>query len=251
MSERNIKLLVEYRGTAYAGWQIQANQQTIQGELTNAIFQTTGQKVNLIGAGRTDAGVHALGQTANFRINHHIEPEKYKEALNFYLDDDIRVKKSYEVSIDFHSRKHALWKRYRYLIGTERSALFRELRWEIERDLDFSKLKSAAEFIVGEHDFSPFCVVSSRKEDNHCIIHSAKWTLVGPLLVFEIRGNRFLHNMVRILVGSMVNLATIKSDNHRENLTLDRFADILSVPTDKRVVFTAPPQGLYLVTVNY
>ena len=251
MAERNIKIVIEYRGTDYAGWQIQANQRTVQGELTKAILQTTGQKVNLIGAGRTDAGVHALGQTANFIIDHRLDPEKYKDALNYYLDDDIRVKESYEVSLEFHARKHALWKRYRYLIGAEKSALYRELRWENERSLDFDRLQKAARLIVGKHDFSSFCVAASRKEDNHCFIHKARWFRTGPLLVFEIRGNRFLHNMVRILVGAMVNLGTVEPDHHRENLTLDMFADILYAPTDRRVVFTAPPQGLYLVTVKY
>ncbi|MBU8934245.1 MAG: tRNA pseudouridine(38-40) synthase TruA [candidate division Zixibacteria bacterium] len=251
MADRNIRLVIEYSGTGYAGWQIQAVERTIQGELTEAILRTTGKKVKLTGAGRTDAGVHALGQVANFRIDHNIEPERYRDALNYYLADDIRVKKSVEVPLDFNARRDALWKRYRYLIGNERSALHRQLRWEYVRDLDYARLQKAAELVTGEHDFSAFCVVASLKEDNRCLIHVARWRKIGPLLVFEVRGNRFLHNMVRILVGAMVNLATVYPDNHRENLTLEGFADILHTPTAQRVVFTAPPQGLYLVTVKY
>ena len=251
MAEKNIKLIVEYKGTDFAGWQVQLNQKTIQGELIEAVLRTTGQQVNVIGAGRTDAGVHALGQTANFRIDHHIEPEKYRDALNYYLPDDIRVRESSEVPLLFHARKSALWKRYRYVIGTQRSALFRDLRWEHEMPLDLELLREAAALVVGEHDFAPFCVVASRKENNACRIDRAEWRRVGPLRVFEIRGNRFLHNMVRSLVGAMVNLASADRDRHPENLTLDRFADIIEAPTGHRVVFTAPPQGLYLVSVHY
>ncbi len=251
MPTRNVKLTVEYKGTGYAGWQIQADQRTIQGEITQAIFKTTGRDVNLIGAGRTDAGVHAVAQKANFIIDHPLAPERYKEALNFYLPDDIRIKASCEVNLDFNSRRDAVSRRYRYLIGREKSALYRELRWEHPVELDLEQLRLAAQLIVGEHDFAPFCVMASRKPDNACLIKSARWFSVGPLLVFEIRGNRFLHGMVRSLVGAMVNLAAVEKDNNPQNLTLERFGDIIQSLTEERVVFTAPPQGLYLVSVQY
>jgi tRNA pseudouridine38-40 synthase len=251
MPERNIKLVIEYKGTAFAGWQIQADQRTIQGEITEAIHKTTGLKATLTGAGRTDAGVHALGQVANFIIDHSLDPERYQEALNFYLPADIRIKSSCEVDPGFHARRDAVSKRYRYLLSTERSALYRELRWEHPIALDIDKLKAAAALIVGEHDFAPFCIVASRKENNVCRIESARWRRVGPLLVFEIRGNRFLHGMVRSLVGAMVNVATIEKDDNPHNLTLERFANIINISTKERVVFTAPPQGLYLVSVQY
>jgi tRNA pseudouridine38-40 synthase len=251
MPMRNVKLTVEYKGTGYAGWQIQAEQRTIQGEISQAIFKTTGRHVNLIGAGRTDAGVHALAQTANFIIDHRLAPEQYKEALNFYLPDDIRIKTSCEVDSDFNSRRDAVSKRYRYLIGREKSALYRKLRWEHPVELDLEQLRSAAQLTIGEHDFAPFCVIASRKPDNVCFIKSARWFSVGPLLIFEIRGNRFLHGMVRSLVGTMVNLAAVEKDNNPQNLTLERFGDIIKSLTEERVVFTAPPQGLYLVSVQY
>jgi len=247
---KNIKITIEYEGTAYAGWQIQTDQRTIQGELVEAIFRVTGKRVTLVGAGRTDAGVHALGQVANFEIDHRLEPTRYREAINFYLPKDIHVKESVEAPLDFHARHSARFRRYRYLIGSEHSAVYRYLRWY--RDgLDLSLLKDAAEMIVGEYDFSPFCVVSSRKENNVCRIDHSRWRKVGPLLVYEIRGNRFLHNMVRSLVGGMVNLATPGKDRNPENLTLSRFRDTLDDPREKRVVFTAPACGLYLVSVGY
>lgn len=251
MSRKNIKLIVEYDGTAYAGWQVQKDQKSIQGELIRAIEGVTRRQVTLTGAGRTDAGVHALGQVANFVVDHDLEPERFKDAINFYLSPDIRVKKSSEAAADFDARRDACWKRYRYLVGLESSAIYRQLRWEITHPVAVEKLRRAAQEIVGEHDFSPFCVVSSRKENNHCLVYSAHWRLVGNLLVFEIRGNRFLHNMVRSLVGAMVNLAWENPDKNKLNLTLDRFADIIKVPSEARATFTAPPQGLYLVSVNY
>ena len=251
MPQRNVKLIIEYQGTAYAGWQIQTNQKTIQGEITEAVWKTTGRNVTLTGAGRTDAGVHALGQTANFTIDHDLEAGRYRDALNFYLPDDIRITKSSEVDRAFHARRDAVSKRYRYLISRQRSALYRNLRWEYPVGLDGFKLRSAASLIVGEHDFAPFCVTASRRQNNVCRIETSRWHQVGPLLVFEIRGNRFLHGMVRSLVGAMVNLASMQRDAHPQNLTLERFTDIIQSLTDERVVFTAPPQGLYLVSVQY
>jgi tRNA pseudouridine38-40 synthase len=249
--ERNIKLIVEYDGTAYAGWQIQPDQRTVQGEITRAIDRVTGETVALIGAGRTDAGVHALGQTANFRVVHDLPAERFRDALNYYLDDDIRVRESAEAPLVFHARYDAAWKRYRYLLGSERSALHRHRRWDHLPDLDEGVLREAAAAVAGEHDFAPFCVAASRKEDNRCRIEYARWRRVGPLLIFEIRGNRFLHGMVRSLVGAMVNAATVEPDRNKQNLTLSAFRDIITGNIDTRVAFTAPARGLYLVSVGY
>jgi tRNA pseudouridine38-40 synthase len=251
MAERNIKLIVEYKGTSFAGWQIQDGPRTVQGEIAEAIRRVTGETVDLNGAGRTDAGVHALGQVANFRVNHTLEAERFRDALNYHLPDDIRIKESCEVSLDFHARFDARFRRYRYLLAREKSAIYRELRWENPVEIDFNLVKQAASAIVGEHDFGPFCVVASLKEDNRCRIEHSRWSAVGPLWVYEIRGNRFLHSMVRSLVGAMVNLATVKQDNNMHNLTLGRFNSIIAAQSDERVVFTAPACGLYLVQVGY
>jgi tRNA pseudouridine38-40 synthase len=251
MAERNIKLLIEYRGTSFSGWQIQSDQPTVQEILLDAIYRVTGSEVNLLGAGRTDSGVHALGQVANFRIDHSLAPERYASAINSYLPDDIRVRSSEAVPLEFHARYDARHRRYRYLLADERSALYRELRWELPEKLDFELLRESAKLLLGEHDFTPFCVVASRKECNICRIDRSDWHHIGPLLVYEIRGNRFLHSMVRSLVGAMVNLARVKPDNNLHNLTMDRFKDMLSAPSTERLRFTAPPHGLYLVSVGY
>jgi tRNA pseudouridine38-40 synthase len=251
MSERNIRLLIEYRGTGFAGWQIQSGQETVQGDITEAIRKVTGQEVELIGAGRTDSGVHALGQVANFRIDHNLETTRFKDALNFYLRQDIRIKESTEAPPEFHARFSAKFRRYRYLMARDESAIYRDLRWETQTELDFEKLRAAAELIVGEHDFGSFCVVASQKPDNRCTVTHSKWRRMGPLLIYEIQGNRFLHSMVRSLVGAMVNLASVKQDNNMRNLTLGRFGSIITGQIEERVVFTAPACGLYLVRVGY
>lgn len=251
MAERNIKLTVEYKGSSFAGWQIQEVPRTVQGEITEAIRRVTGETVDLVGAGRTDTGVHALGQVANFHINHTLAAERFRDALNYHLSDDIRIKESCEMPPAFHARFDAKFRRYRYLLAREKSAIFRELRWENPVEIDFKRLQEAAAMIIGEHDFGPFCVVASLKEDNRCRIEYSKWSAMGPLWVYEIRGNRFLHSMVRSLVGAMVNLATVKPDNNMHNLTLERFGSIIAAQSDERVVFTAPACGLYLVQVGY
>lgn len=251
MAERNIKITVEYEGTAFAGWQIQDSQKTVQGEITAAIERVTGAKVNLIGAGRTDAGVHALGQVANFRSDHRLEPERYRDALNYYLPKDIRVKSSEEVPLEFHARFDATYRRYRYLVANEASAVYRHLRYHCPFELNVELLKEAAEAVTGEHDFRPFCVVASRKESNLCRVFHSRWIRVGPLLAYEVRANRFLHSMVRSLVGAMVNLAAVNRDRNSLNLTLESFKDIILATTDERVAFTAPAHGLYLVSVGY
>ncbi|MEW5795850.1 MAG: tRNA pseudouridine(38-40) synthase TruA [Candidatus Zixiibacteriota bacterium] len=248
---KNIRLLIEYEGTAYSGWQIQDNGDTIQGRLTDAIFRTTGQRVNLIGAGRTDAGVHALGQVANFLIDHRLEPERYAPALNYYLRGDIRVLSSAEVPEGFHARFSAKSRQYRYLVSHEVSALYRNLRYQFRQHVDFGRLQDAAAKVLGERDFSPFCVVASRKENNVCRVEHSRWYRYGPLMVYEIRANRFLHGMVRSLVGAMLNQTTLDPDDNELNLTPETFSDMLSTPNGRRVAFTAPACGLYLVRVIY
>jgi len=251
MAERNIKIIIEYDGTHYAGWQIQQDQITIQEKLVEAVAKVTGAQVNLIGAGRTDAGVHALNQVANFRIEHRLEPERYRDALNYYLPEDIRVRSSEEVPLAFHASFDAAFRRYRYLVSGEKSAIFRNQRYHCPVELDIELLRAAATEVKGEHDFQPFCVVSSRQKSNVCRVFRSRWVQVGPLLAYEVRANRFLHSMVRSLVGAMLNLAAIDPDRNSMNLTLEGFRNIIHATTDERVAFTAPAHGLYLVSVGY
>ena len=251
MSEKNIRLVIEYVGTDYSGWQSQDGPNTIQDEIEKAILKVTDCQVNLTAAGRTDAGVHALGQIANFHIEHRLEPERFKDAINDYLPDDIMVKSSDSVPLEFNSRKDAIFRRYRYLLSNEKSAIYRNLRYEIAQPVHFEVLQETAGLILGEHDFSSFCVTASKKDNNHCRIDNSRWFKQGSLFIYEIRGTRFLHTMVRSLVGSMINLALVSPDRNSRNLTLADFKNMLTTQTDERAPFTAPPQGLYLVSVGY
>lgn len=246
MAELNIRLDIQYNGTGFAGWQYQPDNPTIQGEIEKAIVEVTGKKVTLYGAGRTDAGVHALGQVANFRIDHNLAPERYREAINYYLPKTILVTKSTAVPDDFHARKSAVWRQYKYLIGLERTPLYYDLRWEYPCEPDVEQMNEMANCIKGGHDFSAFCVVSSLKENNDCKIHFCGWRREESLLAFEIRANRFLHSMVRSLVGVMADIGCRK-----ENLTLSDFQDILLSRDHTRIKHVAPARGLYMVAVGY
>jgi tRNA pseudouridine38-40 synthase len=242
----NIRLDLQYKGTDFSGWQVQPEVVTIQGEVEKAIEKVTGQKVILYAAGRTDAGVHALGQVANFKIDHNLEPEQYAKAVNYYLPPTIRVMKSFKVPDNFHARKSARWRNYRYIIGCERTALYYEYRWEYTGDLNIDRMNLIAGFIHGRHDFSAFCTVSSLKENNECDIISAVWEENEKTLIFEIKANRFLHSMVRSLVGLM-----IESGKSNDFLTLDGFKDIMKSCDHKLIKKVAPARGLYLIAVGY
>lgn len=244
IEKRNIRLLIEYNGTKYSGWQFQPRQRTIQGEIQQALKKLTGHKPTIYAAGRTDAGVHALGQVANFRISHQLPVEKYRDGLNFYLPRDILIRKADVAPEGFHARFGAVYRRYRYIIGLERSALDRNRRWEIDYRLDFKILERAAELVRGEHDFSTFCVVSSQKEDNRCIVYESKWSDQEDAPVYDITANRFLHSMIRSLIGLMVDLG-------RGAIGMKEFKTIFASGDHTAVRHVAPARGLYLAAVGY
>jgi tRNA pseudouridine38-40 synthase len=242
--ENNIRLMIEYRGGAFAGWQFQPNQRTVQGELEKALKKLTAKKITLYGAGRTDAGVHALCQVANFRVSHRLPVEKYRDALNFHLPEDIRILKAESVSPEFHARYAALYRKYRYLIGLKKTALFADRRWEITASLDIELLNAAANYILGEHDFTACCVVSSQKDNNRCLVYSSRWRRQASVLIYDIMADRFLHSMIRSLVGLMVETA-------RGGMSLRNFKEVLKSGDHAAIKKVAPARGLYLVDIGY
>jgi len=244
MTARNIKLVLRYDGTEFAGWQYQPRQRTVQGEVQAAIRKLTGKTVTLYAAGRTDAGVHALGQVVNFTTDSPLPVKKYRDGLNFYLPDDILVHTAEEAPESFHARYGAIYRHYRYLIDSDRSPLHRKRRWEVGHELDLGALKAAADHIRGEHDFSTFCVVSSRLKDNRCLVYESCWRAEDALWTYEIIGNRFLHTMVRSLVGLMIEVG-------RGALTMRQFKSIFVSGDHTAVTHVAPARGLCLVAVGY
>lgn len=241
---RNLRLLIEYDGTDFVGWQIQATGRSIQGEITRAVEQVVQGSVNLIGAGRTDAGVHARGQVANFRTESGIQATALHAALNGLLPPDIRVHGVTEVAESFHARYDARERRYRYFIGRIPAAIGRQYRWFVRTALDLGAMNRTAAAIVGEHDFGAFCKSTAAVEHHRCVVAFAGWESGEGLLVFEIRSNRFLHGMVRALVGTMVDVG-------RGFTAEAEFGDILKSGDRSRAGMAAPPHGLVLEEVVY
>jgi len=241
---RNIRLLIEYDGTNYAGWQRQENGATIQGEIENAIAGITQELPTLIGAGRTDAGVHARGQVANFRTTTLLPAEKLRSGLNALLPEDIVVINVAEVPEAFHARYSAIERQYSYLITLRPTALLRSYAWHVKYALDLAPMERAAECIGGLHDFQSFCKANSDVEHHRCDIRAASWKREGETLSFSIASDRFLHGMVRALVGTMVDVG-------RGFLTLEDFLAILERRDRAEAGMAAPARGLVLEAVLY
>ena len=244
---RNIRLLLEYDGTRYHGWQRQRGDLSIQQVLEEALERLTGEPIKLIGSGRTDAGVHALGQVANFRSNRALPLKAFHEGLNSMLPYDIAVLEAQEAPPEFHARKSALSKTYEYRIlnRPSRSPLHHHYGWWLAQPLDLEAMAAAAEFLPGEHDFSAFRASGSGNRNPVRRIFSAQWhTHPGGWLRFSITGNGFLRGMVRSLVGTMVEIGKGKAKP-------ELLAELLASGERRRAGPTAPGRGLYLVEVAY
>lgn len=241
---RNIKLKIEYDGTDFSGWQKQPKLRTIQGEIEDKLKRILQEKITLTGSGRTDVGVHALEQVANFKTESKLNLISMHRGLNSLLPEDILIKDVEDVDLDFNSRFSAKSRVYRYKICLGNDVFLRRFAWEVSYCLDLSKIKKATKTILGRQDFTSFCVSKSVKPDNHCFIFRASWKKEGKRLDFEIEADRFLHTMVRNLVGTLIDVG-------RGYFNLKDFADILKAKDHKKAGLTAPAKGLYLVTVNY
>ena len=241
---RNIKLEIEYDGTDFSGWQVQPKLRTVQGEIEDRLKKILGERIKLTGSGRTDVGAHALGQVANFKTHSPLKLDSIFYGLNSILPEDIVIKNIKEVNLDFNSRYDAISRVYRYRIYQGKTALLRSYVWELDYELNLSDMKKATEKILGRHDFSSFCVAKSTKQNNFCNVNYATWKERKEELVFEIEAERFLHSMVRILVGTLVDVG-------RGYFSLTDFDQILKSKDRKRAGKTALACGLYLAKVNY
>jgi tRNA pseudouridine38-40 synthase len=244
---RNIRLLLEYDGTGYHGWQRQLDAATIQEVLEAAVARLTQTRVAIIGSGRTDAGVHARGQVANFRTTSAIPLQAFHQGLNSLLPKDIAVLEASEAPPEFHARKSARVKTYEYRIlnRPDRSPLHRHYAWWIAPRLDLGAMTGAAAALPGEHDFTAFRASGS---DNinpvRRVLESAWRAEPGGWISFTITATGFLRGMVRSLVGTMVEVGRGKAPQNQLAELLTSRARPLAGPT-------APPQGLYLVEVFY
>lgn len=243
---RTIKLTLAYDGTGFAGFQVQPNACTVQGEIESALDTISGEKVKVIGAGRTDAGVHARGQVVSFQTTSSIPADRLPAALNSLLPDAIVVWRAEEVTADFHARYGAREKIYRYLIhqGRVPSPFMKNYSWRLSSELNIPAMQQAAAKLVGRHDFSAFCAAGSAAKSKIRTV----WRLVvgaeQDLVVVEAAADGFLYKMVRSIVGTLVEVG-------RGALTPGEVQDILLTGDRSRVGPTAPPQGLILWQVSY
>ena len=242
---RNIKILLEYDGSEFVGWQRQAHGRSVQEEIETVLRTVTEEFVTIVGAGRTDAGVHARGQVANFKIESGIAVNDLHRALNGLLPEDIVVQTTEEVAADFSARYSARERRYHYYISRTPTAIRRKFSWQLFYPLNFDLMNEAGRYLVATKDFQSFCKVSSEVDNYLCNVMHAEWSELSPMAyVFSIRANRFLHSMVRTIVGTLVDVG-------REFITLQQFRDVVEAKDRRKAGMAAPPQGLFLEEVIY
>jgi len=239
------KLDIEYEGTRYCGWQRQADVVTVQGVIEENLQELNGGKpVTLYGAGRTDSGVHALHQIAHFELQRDFPPLQLAKALQAKTPADIVIHGCAPVPADFHARYSARRRHYFYQITTVPTAVYRHITWYIHFDINLNRLDQCARLLIGKHNFEGFCRTADESESKLCQIYESAWKNENNMLIYKISGNRFLHSMVRMLVGTMIEVA-------RERYTVDDFHDILHHKQTDKQVLTAPAQGLFLAHIEY
>ena len=243
---RNIKLTIEYDGKDFNGWQKQPNKLNIQGTIEQAIKSITGEDVELNASGRTDAGVHAFGQVANFKTNSQIPIEKFAIAINSRLKKSIVIKKAEEVDERFHSRLNCKRKTYRYIINNSENgtAIYRGLEYHVPMKLDYEKMNEAIKYFIGEHDFKAFKASGTSSKSSVRKILDGNVRKEGERVIIEVTGTGFLYNMVRIISGTLldVGLGKIKPED---------IPSIIESKDRTKAGKTLPAHGLYLLQVNY
>ena len=243
---RNIKLTIEYDGKEFGGWQKQPSKLNIQGEIERAIENITGEKVELIASGRTDAGVHAFAQIANFKTNSNIDIEKIPIAINTQIKQSIRIQNAEEVDLEFHSRYNCKRKTYRYIINNSKygTAIYRNLSYHVANKLDIDAMKKAIKYFEGEHDFKAFKASGTSAKSSVRTIYNAEIFKEGANVAIDLTGNGFLYNMVRIIAGTMVDVGLGK-------IKPEEIPHIIEGKDRNRAGKTLPPYGLVLVKVEY
>jgi tRNA pseudouridine38-40 synthase len=249
MLSRSVQLVLHYDGARFSGWQRQPAERTVQGVVEAAVSKLCGAPLAVVGAGRTDAGVHARGQAAGVRV-----PEKWsalalRRSMNAILPDDVWIAAAFEMRDEFHPRYSAVARSYSYYVGTDdlASSPFRrthELAWT--KTADLRRMSIAASAIGGEHSFRAFAVkgTAPEKDEHHCNVHHAAWREREGGLVFDITADRFLHHMVRFLVGTMLEIGEGKREP-------DVMAELLAQDANSKVSQPAPPHALFLERVDY
>lgn len=240
----NYKLTIQYDGSGYAGWQTQSQQNTVQQKISESIGIILKEKINLIGSGRTDTGVHALGQVANFRTTKILEKNKFLYSLNSVLPSDIAVLDLEPVNENFHSRFDARRRSYLYLISKHKSALFYKYSYFYHYRIDCPRLNDLSRSFIGKKDFTSFSKKKSDTMNKICEVFEARWRETNGFVVFYISADRFLHGMVRTIVGTLLYAMKKDFDNgYIENIFAQRDREMAGE--------SAPANGLFLFKVKY
>lgn len=244
---KRVRIVVAYDGTNYCGWQVQPNGITIEEVLNREISKLTGEDIHIIGASRTDSGVHALGNVAVFDTESRIPPKRMAYAINQRMPEDIVIVRSEEVPSDWHPRyRHEITKTYEYHICNQSvpDPLKRRYSTHISFPLDIEKMREGAVYLTGEHDFASFCNVRTNASDTVRTIYDIGITAEGPDITIRVWGNGFLYNMVRIIAGTLIRVG-------RGFYTPERIKDILDAKERTADGVTAPPNGLVLMEIDY
>ena len=244
---KNFKIVIQYDGTRYKGWQVQnSTDMTIQGKIQSVLSQMTGQEIEVIGSGRTDAGVHAYGQVANFHVADRFEAEEIMEYLNHYLPMDIAVISIEEVEERFHARFHASSKTYVYRIHRSKvpNVFERKYMYTYVEELDVKAMKEAAKLLLGTHNFMSFCGNKKMKKSTVRTVTDIVIEEIGDELRISYTGDGFLQNMIRIMTGTLLEVGAGKK-------SVEDISKILETKNRENAGYTVPPEGLVLQTVYY
>lgn len=241
---KNYKLTIQYDGRNYSGWQIQKNSESIQQKITDAIEILLKEKVNLIGSGRTDSGVHAFGQVANFRTETEIDIYRFKHSLNSILPYDIVVSSMEEIDLNFHARYDAKKRTYLYLITQTRSPFYKNYSYFYPRKMDLEKLNVLSKLFLGEKDFTSFSKKNDEVENKNCTVYKTFWRQKGEIILFSIQASRYLHGMVRTIVGTLLHA---QEQNHPEIF----IEEIFNSQNREEAFEAVPAKGLFLYKVEY
>ncbi len=243
---RNILLTIAYDGTGYIGWQMQKKGISIEGEIKKGIEKLTGEEVKIYGSGRTDSKVHAFGQKANFFTNSDIPIERFTFGINHHIPEDIRILKAEEVDLDFHARYLAKGKTYEYVIYNDSimNPLYINRAHHCFHKLDIDKMRQASKDLIGVHDFKGFMGNNSSINSTTREIYDIHLNKEGNFITLKITGSGFLYNMVRVIVGLLIDIG-------RGKFEVDRVREVLEKKDRELAKITAPPGGLYLKEVFY
>lgn len=242
----NYKLTIQYDGTNYSGWQIQDNALTVQQRIVDAIKIIVKEEINLIGSGRTDSGVHALGQVANFRSDNELDLYKFQYSLNSILPNDISVKQIERVGESFHSRFDAKKRSYIYLFTGNKNPFYQKYSYMFPqiKNISFENLNRLSKALIGKYDFTSFSRKNDEQENKFCNVEEIYWRKGKDLSVFFISADRFLHGMVRTIIGTILTAA-------EKNYNSEYLIDVLNKKDRTEADESVPAKGLFLYKVRY